>query len=206
MTDDTNVKSVIEALLFVSEKPVTLEQFKHVLEGYTTEQIRVFLDEMRSDFELVNRGLRIIEIAGGFQLITASALAPFLKKFYKDRKVERLTRQALETLAIIAYKQPVAKVEIEMLRNIANIDGVISSLIEKNLIRIAGRKNTPGRPFVFGTTKQFLEHFGLRSLEDLPKMEDFSKMAALKTEEIEQKTETLPVKENDESSEAAQTH
>jgi segregation and condensation protein B len=106
-------------------------------------------------------------------MITASNFAPFLKKLFKDRHADRLSKQALETLAIIAYKQPLTRTEIELLRNV-NVDGVMKSLLDKNLIRIAGRKKTPGRPIVYGTTRQFLEHFGLKSLEDLPKIEELN--------------------------------
>jgi len=173
---ENNVKSVIEALLFSSEKPLALEQVKKILDGYDTNQIRLIIEELRSDYERDKRGIRVVEVADGFRMITASDFAPFLKKFYKERKVERLSRQGLETLAIIAYKQPLTKNEIELLRNV-NADGVMSSLLDKNLIRISGRKKAPGRPFVYGTTKQFLEHFGLKSLDELPKMEDFSQMA-----------------------------
>ncbi len=172
---ENNVKSVIEALLFSSEKPLALERVKKVLDGYDTNQIRLIIEELRSDYERDKRGIRVVEVADGFRMITASDFAPFLKKFYKERKVERLSRQGLETLAIIAYKQPLTKNEIEILRNV-NADGVMSSLLDKNLIRISGRKKAPGRPFVYGTTKQFLEHFGLKSLDELPKMEDFSQM------------------------------
>ena len=109
---------------------------------------------------------------------------------FKDRQAERLSRPALESLAIIAYKQPLTRSEIEDLRNV-NVDGVMKSLTDKNLIRICGRKKIPGRPFVYGTTKGFLLHFGLKSLEDLPKMEDFTAMAEKKEAEIE------PIKEGE---------
>jgi segregation and condensation protein B len=172
---EDNVKSVIEALLFSSERPLTLEQVKKVLDGVETDQIRRTLEELHSEYEASNRGIRVIEVAGGFQMITAPAFSTFLKKLYKQRRVERLSKPALETLAIIAYKQPVTKLEIESLRNV-NVDGVIGNLLDKNLVRIAGRRKAPGRPYVFATSRQFLEYFGLKSLEELPKMEDFSQM------------------------------
>jgi segregation and condensation protein B len=109
-------------------------------------------------------------------MITSPNFAPFLKKFFKGRNTEKLSKPALETLAIIAYKQPITKLEIESLRNV-NIDGVIKSLLDKNIIRIAGRKKAPGRPYVYGTNRQFLEYFGLKSLDELPKMEEFSNLA-----------------------------
>jgi segregation and condensation protein B len=170
-----NVKSVIEALLFASEKPLTIEQVKKVLDNLEATQIRKVFEELKADYEQSNRGVRISEIAGGFQMITATAFAPFLKKLYKERNVERLSKPALETLAIIAYKQPVTKIEIESLRNV-NIDGVIKNLLDKYLVRIAGRKKAPGRPYVFGTTRKFLEYFGLKSLDELPKVEEFLNM------------------------------
>jgi segregation and condensation protein B len=186
-----NVKAVIEALLFSSEKPLALEQVKKVLDGYDTNQIRLIMEELKSEYERNNRGISVVEVAGGFRMITAPSFASFLKKFYKERRVERLSRQALETLAIIAYKQPLTKHEIESLRNV-NADGVMSSLLEKNLIRITGRKKAPGRPFVYGTTRYFLEYFGLKGLDELPKMEDFSQMATTKESEVEQITEEKP--------------
>ncbi len=176
-----NVKAVIEALLFSSDRPLLLEQMKHVL-GLDTNQIRLILEELRLEYENSCRGMRVIEVAGGFQMTTAADFAPFLKKLYKERRAERLSKPALETLAIIAYKQPVTRLEIESLRSV-NIDGVMRSLVEKNLIRISGRKKAPGRPHVFGTTRQFMEHFGLKTLEDLPKMEEFRRIAEEKTGE-----------------------
>lgn len=171
-----NIKSAIEALLFASEKPLLVEQIKKVLDNLDIGEIRKVLEELKNEYEQSNRGIRLVEIAGGFQLITATNFAPFLKKLYKERLADKLSKPALETLAIIAYKQPVTKGEIESLRSV-NIDGVMKSLLDKNLIRIVGRKKAPGRPFVFGTTRQFMEHFGLKSLEDLPKKEEFEALA-----------------------------
>lgn len=190
---DNNIRSVIEALLFASEKPLTIEQVKNVLDNLEGQQIRQLIEELKSEYEQSNRGIRIAEVAGGFQMVTQPALALFLKKLFKGRHVERLSKPALETLAIIAYKQPVTKLEIGSLRNV-NVDGVVNSLLDKNLIRIAGRRKAPGRPFVFSTSRQFLEYFGLKSLEELPKIEEFSNLS-VKNEfiaaggQIEQKTE-----------------
>lgn len=171
-----NITSTVEALLFASEKPLTIEQARGCLDNLDPVMLRRVIEDLQSEYEQSNKGMRIIEVAGGFQMITSPNFAPFLKKLFKSRHVERLSKPALESLAIIAYKQPLTKLEIESLRNV-NVDGVIKSLIDKNLIRICGRKKCAGRPFVFGTTKQFLEYFGLKSLNDLPKMEEFSNMA-----------------------------
>jgi len=180
---ENNIKSAVEALLFVSEKPLTIEQIKSALDNLDAAVLRSTINELKIEYEQSNRGMRITEVAGGYQMVTAANFAPFLKKLYKERLSEKLSKPALETLAIIAYKQPLTKSEIESLRNV-NIDGVVKSLLDKNLIRICGRKKAPGRPFVFGTTKQFLEHFGLKSLDDLPKMEEFADFAA-KKEQVE---------------------
>ncbi|MDD3345469.1 MAG: SMC-Scp complex subunit ScpB [Candidatus Omnitrophica bacterium] len=188
--EENNFKSAIEALIFASDKPITVEQIKKVLDISDGANVRKAIEELCSEYEAQNRGLRIIEIAGGFQMIAATSFSPFLKKLFKCRLSEKLSKPALESLAIIAYKQPLTKAEIESLRNV-NVDGVMKSLLEKNMIRICGRKKVPGRPFVFGTTRQFLEHFGLKSLADLPKMDDFTAMA----KEAEEKNEIEPLPE-----------
>jgi segregation and condensation protein B len=171
-----NPKAAIEALLFVSEKPLTIEQIKGALETIEPVKIREMLQELKSDYDNSAKGLRIEEIAGGFQIVSAQDVAEVLRRFYKQRDARALSKPALETLAIIAYKQPVTRLDIESLRGV-NTDGVIKGLTEKNLIRITGRKDIIGRPFVYGTTRQFLEYFGLNSLADLPKIEDFTRSA-----------------------------
>jgi len=190
--EENNLKSAVEALIFASEKPITAEQIKRVLGNLDTASISKIIAELQNEYEAQNRGIRVIEIAGGFQMITSSNFAPFLKKLFKNRYSDKLSKPALESLAIIAYKQPLTKSEIESLRNV-NVDGVMKSLLEKNLIRICGRKKVPGRPFVFGTTREFLEHFGLKSLQDLPKMEDFTVLA----QEQEARTDIEPLTQDD---------
>ena len=182
--EENNLKSAIEALIFASEKPITVEQLKKVLGDIDTLSVNKIITELVDDYQAQNRGLRVVEIAGGFQMTTCSNFAPFLKKLFKNRYNDKLSKPALESLAIIAYKQPLTKAEIESLRNV-NVDGVIKSLTDKNLIRICGRKKIPGRPFVFGTTREFLEHFGLKSLQDLPKIEDFTVLAQEKEAQID---------------------
>ncbi|MFH0738299.1 MAG: SMC-Scp complex subunit ScpB [Candidatus Omnitrophota bacterium] len=188
MAQDNN-RAVIEALLFSSDRPISIEQIKNVLDSLEANEIRSIFEELNREYESLNRGMRIAEIAGGFQMITAPALAPFLKKLYKQRNIERLSKPALETLAIIAYKQPLTRADIESLRNV-NIDGVMRSLLDKDLVRVTGRKKSPGRPKVYGTTRQFLEYFGLKSLEELPKIENFSTLAQQKEVESEAKVPT----------------
>jgi len=182
--EENNLKSAVEALIFASEKPITIEQIKKVLGDLDTSSVNNIITELKNDYQTQNRGLRVVEIAGGFQMITSTDFAPFLKKLFKNRYSDKLSKPALESLAIIAYKQPLTKSEIESLRNV-NVDGVMKSLIDKNLIRICGRKKVPGRPFVYGTTREFLEHFGLKALADLPKMEDFTVLAQKKEDQID---------------------
>lgn len=166
-------KAAIEALLFVSEKPLMIEQIKSVFENLDASQVKKIILELKSDYENTNRGLRIEEIAGGFQIVTALETTAALKKFYKLRDSKQLSGPSLETLAIIAYKQPLTRLDIESLSGV-NADAVLKGLLEKSLIRISGRKDIPGRPFVYGTTRQFLEYFGLSSLNDLPRLEEFA--------------------------------
>ena len=170
---DNSAKTVIEALLFTSEKPLTLQQIKSVLDTLDAAEIKLLLEELRSEYATNNRGMRIMEVAGGFQMVSSPGLVSFLNKLYKQRHADKLSKPALETLAIIAYKQPLTRSEIETLRNV-NVDGLIKSLADKNLIRVTGRKKGPGRARVYGTTRQFLEHFGLKSLLDLPKIEELN--------------------------------
>lgn len=190
--EENNLKSAIEALIFASDKPVTIEQIKKVLGVSDVSLVRKSIGELKTEYEAQNRGLRIIEIAGGFQMIACIAFSPFLKKLFKYRYSDKLSKPALESLAIIAYKQPLTRSEIESLRNV-NVDGVMKSLMDKDLIRICGRKKVPGRPFVYGTTRQFLEHFGLNSLDELPKMDEFSAMA----KEVEDKVDIEPISETE---------
>jgi segregation and condensation protein B len=168
---DNNLKSIIEAILFSSDRAVTIEQIKSVFEDVSAQQIRQVLNELTQEYEQNQRGIRIVEVAGGFQMVTPPEFYSVLRKFFKDKKKEKLSSAALETLAIIVYKQPITKLQIESLRKV-NVDGVIKNLKELGLIRTVGRRKAPGRPYLYGTTREFLEFFGLKSLEELPSIEN----------------------------------
>ncbi|MFH1360341.1 MAG: SMC-Scp complex subunit ScpB [Candidatus Omnitrophota bacterium] len=170
-----HIKGIIEALLFIGEKPVMLEQIKDVIEGVSTSDIRLLINDLQQEYKDRKSGISIVEIAGGYQMLTNPDYAMYIKKFYRTRHKERLSKPSLETMAIVAYKQPVTRLDIELIRGV-NSDGVVNHLCEKGLIKIAGRKDIPGRPYLYGTTKQFLEYFGLKTLSDLPKLEDFSSL------------------------------
>lgn len=160
-------KNIIEALLFISSKPVRIKEISDVI-GISVEEVRNLLEEMETEYQ--NRGLQIIQIAGGYQLVTKPEYSEYLKKFTSSPP-SRLSKAALETLAIIAYKQPITRPEIEKIRGV-NVDGVINTLLEKKLIKISGRKDVPGKPFLFSTTDEFLSYFGINSLAELPKFSD----------------------------------
>ena len=164
------VKSILESLLFVADGPLTVQRFAEVLDGADKETIQTLLRELQTDLEAPNRGLRLVEVAGGYQLRTEKNNADWVKKFLGGRPA-RMGRATLETLAIIAYRQPITKAEIESIRGV-DVDGVITTLLERNLIRAVARKDVPGRPFLYGTTAEFLQLFNLKDLTELPTLKE----------------------------------
>jgi segregation and condensation protein B len=177
-----HLKGAVEALLFVSEKPVMIDQLKDAIAGSGAVEIKMVLQQLKNDYDNSPRGMSVVEIAGGWQMLSSSGFAEYIREFYKTRHKEKLSRAGLEVLAFIAYKQPVSRTDVEMIRGV-NSDGTVMHLLNKGLIKIAGRKEVPGRPYVYATTNLFLEYFGLRSLEDLPKLEEFPALMA-KTNEV----------------------
>jgi segregation and condensation protein B len=168
------IKSVIESLLFVAEAPLTVQRLGEVLEGVAKEDIRSTLDELHAELEANRRGVRLVEVAGGYQLRTAKANADWVKKFLGGRPA-RMGRATLETLAIIAYRQPITRAEIEAIRGV-DVDGVINTLLDRSLIRAVARKDVPGRPFLYGTTPEFLLLFNLKDLTHLPTLKEMTEM------------------------------
>ncbi len=167
-----HIKGVVESLLFVNEKPVMLDRIKKVMETVSSADIKKAIFILQSEYDERSSGMMIVEIAGGYQMLSNPVYASYLRSFYKTKHKEKLSKPALESMAIIAYKQPVTRSDIELIRGV-NSDGVVAHLVNKELIKVVGRKDVPGRPFVYGTTKQFLEYFGLKSLDDLPALEEF---------------------------------
>ena len=161
---------IVEALLFASDTPLEAERIRDVLGLPDAATARAVVDELRARYETSSRGIGISEVAGGYRMVTRAEVAPWLVRLARARTRARLSRPALETLAIVGYKQPVSRPEIDAVRGV-NSDGVIENLLERRLIRVAGRKEAPGRPFLYETTKEFLVAFGLRDLGDLPKVE-----------------------------------
>jgi segregation and condensation protein B len=161
---------VVEALLFASDTPLEAERIREVLDLGDVSEARALVEALRERYESAERALTVVEVGGGFRMVTRPEIAPWLLRLAKTRTKARLSRPALETLAIIAYRQPVSRPEVDAIRGV-NSDGVLDSLLERRLIRIAGRKEAPGRPFLYETTREFLVAFGLRDIGDLPKVE-----------------------------------
>ncbi|MDP2929086.1 MAG: SMC-Scp complex subunit ScpB [Candidatus Omnitrophota bacterium] len=169
--DKSEAKRIIEAVLFVSDKPVSIATLKEVLRDIEPTEIRSCMEELNSEYNSSGRSFSIKEIAGGFQMLTDPVYSTWISSLYK-KPADRMTGPALETLAIIAYKQPLTRSDIEAIRGV-NVDGVLHTLEERSLIKTRGRVDGPGRPILYGTTNEFLQHFGLKSLEDLPKLKEF---------------------------------
>jgi segregation and condensation protein B len=169
------VKSIVESLLFVADGPQALQRFAEVLDGVDKETIQAVLTELQAEWETQRRGVQLVEVAGGYQLRTAKVNADWVKKFLGGRPA-RMGRATLETLAIIAYRQPITKAEIEAIRGV-DVDGVIATLLERNLIRAVARKDVPGRPFLYGTTPEFLQLFNLKDLTHLPTLKEMDEIS-----------------------------
>jgi segregation and condensation protein B len=186
------LKSIIESLLFVADGPQTVQRFGEILDQADRQTLQGILTELQADYENQSRGIRLVEVAGGYQLRTAKANADWVKKFLGGRPA-RMGKATLETLAIVAYRQPITKAEVEAIRGV-DVDGVITTLLERGLIRAVARKDVPGRPFLYGTTAEFLQLFNLKDLSDLPTLKE--------TEEIslpEIPGDTIPIEQVEEN-------
>jgi segregation and condensation protein B len=161
---------VVEGLLFASDTPLEAERIREVLDLPGPEDARTLVAALRDRYEREGHALQVAEVAGGYRMVTRPELAPWLVRLARARARVRLSRAALEALAIVAYKQPVSRPEIDAVRGV-NSEGVLDNLLERRLVRIAGRKEAPGRPFLFETSREFLIAFGLRDLDDLPKVD-----------------------------------
>ena len=166
----TELIDVVEALLFASDSPVEAERIQEVLELHSAAAARELVSRLRERLDAEGRALQVMEAGGGFRLVTRPEVAQWLVKLARSRTRSRLSRPALETLAIIAYRQPVSRPEVDAIRGV-NSEAVLDNLLDRRMIRIAGRKESPGRPFLYETTREFLVAFGLRDVADLPKVE-----------------------------------
>jgi len=182
-----DIKNIIESLLFVSEDPLTIGSIKNVLSIEDPKEIRSALNELAEDYEKRNGAFLLHEVAGGFQIRTRPEYNQWIKRLIQP-KPHRLSKAALETLAIIAYKQPIIRNDVEHIRGV-DCGGVLRILLERKLIRVLGRKEIPGRPLIYGTTKQFLEVFDLKNLRDLPTPKEIEELRASVAENTDAETQ-----------------
>jgi len=205
-TVSAEVRATVEALIFASPEPITPKRLCRLLSEEPKEDVLAAIESLKADYE--NRpGLQMVEVAGGYQIVTRPELNEWVRRLFHEQSASKLTVAGLETLAVIAYKQPITALEIGEIRGV-NTSGVLSTLLERHLIKIAGRKNVVGRPFVYATTKEFLIRFGLKDLNDLPKIEDMAEALGFDPPagliERTPADDVLPLDEGDEEAASAQ--
>jgi segregation and condensation protein B len=164
---------VIEAIVFASPEPITLKAILKLLDAEPKEHVQAAIAELKRRYDDRPGGLQIVEVANGYQIVTRPELHEWVRRMFHERTTQRLSVPALETLAVIAYKQPITAAEITEIRGV-NTSGVIGTLLERGLVKISGRRQVVGRPFLYSTTRDFLDRFGLRDLNDLPRVEDMA--------------------------------
>jgi len=164
--DDLAKKGIVEALLFVAGEPVSVSSLAKTTEMHELE-IRTLMNELMTDYRARNSGILIVEIADGYQMVTNPDTGTWVKRFKNALASSKLSQPALETLSIVAYKQPITKLEIDQIRGV-NSDGALKSVLDRRLIKVIGKKDAPGRPFLYATTREFLQYFGLKNLSELP--------------------------------------
>ncbi len=193
------LKNIVEAVLFAAERPLSIKEMRTIFAEATDEenpavaepfrnvreaQIAAALEKLKVEYDTRSRSVQLVEIAGGWRLVSRAEYAPWLKKLLDEARPHRLSLPALETLAIVALRQPISRADIAAIRGV-EVDGVVKTLLERDLITIVGRSDVPGKPLLYGTTQRFLEHFGLRGLDDIPKAAELRLQAAvLRTAEV----------------------
>jgi segregation and condensation protein B len=191
------LKAILEALIFASPEPLTPKAIFKLLASEPKEDVLLALDALKREYD-GRGGLQLVEIAGGYQIVTRPDLHEWVRRLFHERTTQKLTVQSLETLAVIAYRQPVTSAEISEIRGV-DTGGVINTLLERHLVKIAGRKQVVGRPFLYATTKEFLIRFGLNDLSDLPRVEDMADALGLEAPilvERQPAEEQLPLDES----------
>jgi len=174
--EGVRLRAIVEALVFAAEEPLTIDDLIDLFPGSDRDVLQSALDAVQAAYETDDRGLTVQRVAGGFRMATKPELGEWVRALFRSRNRRRLTSQALETLAIIAYRQPITTPEIQSIRG-ADPTSVLEALLDKKLVRVLGRKKVVGKPMLYGTTREFLTHFGLNTLEDLPDMADFGELA-----------------------------
>ena len=197
--DGRELKAILEAVLFVSPEPVPVARLMSILGRFSKAEVVQALGILTHDLDQDGRGIQVVQVAGGYRLVTKQEYGPWLKRMDKAKAAQKLSRSALESLAIIAYKQPLVRSEIEEIRGVET-SGVLRTLCERKLVRIVGRKDVPGRPIMYGTTKFFLEHFGLQDLSQLPPLREFKELGESEQALLPIEEESLEVVETSEMS------
>jgi segregation and condensation protein B len=173
------LKAIVEAMIFASPEPLTPKALTKLLDNEPKEEVLAALEELKTDYERPG-GLQLVEVAGGFQIVTRPDLHEWVRRLFHERSSQKLSAQALESLAVIAYRQPITSLEITEIRGVS-ASGVLNTLLERHLIKIVGRKQVVGRPFMYATTKEFLIRFGLKDLTDLPRVEDMAESLGIES-------------------------
>jgi len=192
------LKAIVEALIFASPEPLTPKALAKLLDNEPSEDVQAALAELKHDYDRPG-GLQLVEVAGGYQIVTRQDLHDWVRKLFHERTTQKLTVQSLETLAVIAYKQPITALEVTEIRGV-NASGVLNTLLERYLVKIVGRKQVVGRPFLYATTKEFLIRFGLNDIGELPKVEDMAEAFGFEPPLLVERTpseEMLPLDEPD---------
>ena len=171
------LKQIVEALIFASDVPLTESRIRNYVEELDGKQVKQIIDQLNQEYAETQRPFLVAKVAGGYQLVTRPQFSRWIKKLYKGRARMRLSQPALETLSIIAFKQPISRGEMAQIRGV-NCDGVIKNLLERNLITISGRAKTVGRPLLYSTTPEFLRYFGINDVSDLPKPKEIEELLA----------------------------
>jgi segregation and condensation protein B len=201
------LKAILEALIFASPEPLTFKAIGKLLDGESKDDVQAALVELKTDYERPG-GLQLVEVAGGYQIVTRSDLHEWVRRLFHERSTQKLSVQALETLAVVAYRQPVTALEITEIRGV-NSSGVMNTLLERHLIKIVGRKQVVGRPFMYATTKEFLIRFGLNDLGDLPRVEDMAVALGIESPLLIEQVppeEQLPLEEPQDEDEPTDTN
>ncbi len=183
MIDYKYIMPIIEALIFASDEPLSTNRILKVLEDLKANDVQKAIDELNSEYENSGRSFRVRKIGGGYQFIVKPEFSKYIKNMYKGRTRHRLSNAALEVLTIIAFKQPIGRPEVDLIRGV-NSDGVVRNLLERNLISISGRAETAGRALLYGTTPEFLVYFGLNEISDLPKPREMEELLGSAQEEL----------------------
>ncbi|HET6370301.1 MAG TPA: SMC-Scp complex subunit ScpB [Nitrospiria bacterium] len=173
--EEIELRAALEGLLFVSGEPMSIDKLSEVLEGVDKERVTAVLADLEVAYRQADRGLQIVQVAGGYQMVTRPEISPWIKRLERIKNATRLSKPSLETLAIVAYRQPVTRPEIEEIRGVDS-SGVLKTLMDRRLVKIVGRKEIAGRPMIYGTTREFLQYFGLSHLSALPTLKEFSEI------------------------------